>query len=352
MNSNILQNLDEKLIASLEKSRTKYYDLGSGIMGFSIYFYCLSRLKSEKAYEKMAKRLLESVFENISTIQTIDLRTGYAGIGLGLDFLIKNNYVKGNVNTILPDIDDFIFRQLSFPKYYDSLDALTMIEALYYFSIRLASQKKGSETEYLFREIMIKTINNAYQKLEKTRLNERLVYDVTYELPLFLYVLSRISRFGFYNVRIANIVRELSPIVLSAIPRFHANRLFLLWGMSAIDETMRPEGWNKHIRFLMQESLDVDKIVNSELCGRNVYFFDGAVSLFLLAEELEKELGEDTVARFQKDLLAKIEQSEVWELLQTDSYYFEDRKGLYGGFCGLSLLVRTQMAKISANNKL
>ena len=345
MDNNVLHHLDKKLIASIEKGEKKCYDLGHGEMGFSLYFYCLSRLKGDKAYKNRAKKLLDSVMAGIDTIQTIDIRTGLTGIGLGVDFLIKNSYVKGNINTILQDIDDFIFRQLSFPKYYDSLEAMTMIEALYYFSVRLASQKKGSETEYLFKEIIIKTINNAYLKLEKTQLNGRFIYDAAYGLPLFLYVLSRIGRFGFYNVRIANILRELSPVVLSTVPALHANRLFLLWGMSAIGEDMRPEGWNGHIRLLMRE-LDMEKIVNSELNDRNLYFSDGAVSLFLLAEQLREQLGEEAVSLFQKSLPAKIEQPEVWELLLQTGYYFEERRGLYDGYCGLSLLIRTQMTQI------
>ena len=341
MDNKILHELDERLIASIEKGENKCYDLGHGAMGFSIYFYRLSRLKGETACQKRAKKLLNSVMEGINTIQTIDIKTGLAGIGLGIDFLIKNNYVKGNINTILADIDDFIFRQLSFLKYYDSLDSLTMIEALYYFAVRQEAQKKGSETEYLFQEIIIKTINNAYSKLEKTRLNGRLIYNAAYELPLFLYVLNRISRFGFYNVRIANILRELSPTILSIIPTLHANRLFLLWGMSSISENIRPEGWNEHIGLLTRE-LDLAKIVKKELCNRSVYFSDGAVSLFLLAEEMKNLLGEEAVCRFQSDLQTKIEQSEIWELLPTDDVYFDEHKGLYDGYCGIALLTLTK----------
>jgi hypothetical protein len=174
--------------------------------------------------------------------------------------------------------------------------------------------------------------------LEKTQLNGRLVYDAAYELPLFLYVLSRISRFGFYNVRIANILRELSPTVLSIIPTLHANRLFLLWGMSSVNEELKPEGWNEHIRLLIRE-LNLERIINSELCNLNVYFSDGVVSLFLLAENAKELLGEESVCRFQKSLIAKIEQSEVWEMLQTDDRYFGERMGLWDGYCGIASLI-------------
>jgi hypothetical protein len=330
--------LNKKLIASIEKGETKCYDLGYGDMGFSLYFHGLSRLTGEKAYQRRAKKLLDSVFEGINTIQTIDIKTGLAGIGLGVDFLIRNNYVKGNVNTVLGDIDDFIFKQLSFPKHYESLDAQTMIEALYYFSVRLEAQKKGSETEYLFKEIIIKTINNAYLKLEKTRLNGRLVYDAAYELPLFMYVLSKIFRLKFYGVRIVNILKELSPTVLSIIPALHANRLYLLWGMSVVRKQIEIEGWNEHIQVL-KETIDFDKIVNSELCNQNVYFGDGATSLFLLADKLRKEFSADEIDRFQQHLLLKITRSDVWRLMEDDDpVYFEEHKGLYNGFCGIAFL--------------
>jgi hypothetical protein len=330
-----LNHIHEQIIHSAEKINS--YDLSYGQMGVAIYCYYVSRTRNNKTYAKTAKKLLDNIFEHIDTIQSIDIRTGIAGIGLGVDFLLRNNYLKGNVNNILTDMDDVIFRKLSFSRQYESLGALTLIEVLYYFSVRLSCQKEESEEAHLFREIIIKTINNIYPKLENTRLSGRSIYEVNYELPLFMYVASKVFHAGFYNIRIKNMLTELSPVILSTFPTIHANRLYLLWGMSAVQEQMKIEGWEQHIRLLKKE-LSFGKIANRELCDRNIFFEDGAVSLFFLAEKLKNEFDRKTINSFQRNLWLNINRSEVWELMAADSNFFEEHIGLYNGFCGIAML--------------
>jgi hypothetical protein len=211
--------------------------------------------------------------------------------------------------------------------------------------VRLQDQKHGSENEFLFQEICIKTINTIHAKIEKTPFGSRLAYSVEQELPLFLYILSRIHSLNFYNIRIINILKELSPVILSSIPLLHCNKLYLLWAMSAVCEQINITGWNEHIELLKQE-LNLEEIVCSELKNRNIFFNNGATSIFLLAEVLKNQLGEEVVCTFQQKLLEKIEQSEVWSLLETDSQYFGMRSGLYDGFCGVTLLLTTYMNKV------
>jgi hypothetical protein len=106
------------------------------------------------------------------------------------------------------------------------------------------------------------------------------------------------------------------------------------------------EGWDKHIELLKRE-LDLDEIMNNELKDRNIFFMDGATSIFLLTESIKKDLGDEKVFVFQQKILEKIEQSEVWHLLETVSEYFKIHNGLYNGFLGAALL----LIKYKFNNK-
>jgi hypothetical protein len=327
-----LKELNAKTIALLESNPSL------DLIHISLYFYYISRLGNNKEYEKLAKKYLDEVAASINTIKSVDIKHGLAGIGLGIDYLVKNNFVKGNINNILQEIDDYLFRTISVAKHYETLDTLTMLQVLYYFYVRLKDQSQGSENEYLFKEQCIDTINNIYSKIEKTAFGSRLAYNIEYELPLFLYVLSKISSVNFYNRRVTNILKELSPTILSTVPILHCNKLYLLWAMLAVKQHINIEGWNKHINLLKQE-LDLDEIINNELKNRNIFFNDGATSIFLLAEYIKKDLDEEKICIFQEKLLEKIEQSEVWYLLEDDPQYFEIHNGLYDGFCGVALLL-------------
>jgi hypothetical protein len=316
-----------------------------GKISVSIYFYQLSRLEDNRKYEKLAEKYLDEVMAEIDTVKEIDVKNGLSGIGLGINYLVKKGFVSGNINSILQEADDYLFRIMSVPKYFGTMDVFTMIQVLYYFYIRLQDQKKCSENEYLFRELCIKTINNIYPKIEKTLLRDRSTYNIEYYvLPLFLYVLSRIYVLDFYNVRITNILKELSSLILSTIPLLHSNKLYLLWGMTTISEQVEITSWDTHIQLLKRE-LDLDKIVTKELKNRNIFFDDGVVSIFLLAENVKKYLGEEKVCAFQQRLFKKIDQSEVWHLLETNPQYFNMHCGLYDGFCGLALLLMTYTKK-------
>ncbi|MDR1227130.1 MAG: hypothetical protein LBK47_09585 [Prevotellaceae bacterium] len=310
----------------------------SNKISVSLYFYQLSHFEHNKEYEKLAEKYLEDVFSEIHTVREVDIKNGLSGIGLGINYLVKNNFVSGNINIILQEIDNYLFKVMSVPQYHESANTFSMIQVLYYFYVRLKDQKKDNENEYLFQELCVKTINNIYSKIGKALIGNRLAYNVESELPLFLYVLSKISILNIYNVRITNILNELSPIVLSTIPMLHCNKLYLLWSMSAIYEQIKISGWNAHIELLIRE-LNLDEIVNTELKNRNIFFNDGATSIFLLAENVKKHLGEEIVYDFQRKLLKKIEQSEVWYLLKTDLQYFSTHNNLYDGFCGVVLLL-------------
>lgn len=307
----------------------------SGKMSAVLYFYQLSRLENNNEYKKIADKYIDEVFSGIGLIKDIDIKNGVSGIGLAIHYLIKNNFVSGNINTILQEIDDTLFKTVSVDKHCELLTTLSLIQVLYYFYVRLQDQQKDSENEYLFRELCIKIINNIYQKLDKTELNNRLVYNVEYELPLFLYVLSKIYTLDFYNVRIVNILKELSPLILSNFPILHSNKLYILWAMTTVNKHVEIVGWQTHIE-LLQRELNLEIIVTEELKNRNIFFNDGVTSLFLLAEKLRKQLKEKNVCAFQQKLLVKIEQSEAWHLLETDPNMY---LGLYDGFCGVALLL-------------
>lgn len=333
-----IHSLNTKLISFFKREDISL-GLADGKMGFCIYFYVSGRNERNREYEAVAEKLLDDIFENIDAVNSIDVKNGLAGIGLGVDYLIKNNYVKGNINVILKDIDDVIFRNLSYSKYYEKIELLSLIHILYYLCIRLESQKQGCENEYLFRELIIQTINILYERIDLSFYEEPFAYNIDYPLPQLLFVLSKIYSLDFYNYRLIKIIEELSYKVLSTFPILHSNRLYLLWGMGALNRLIKNKQWEKYT-CLLKNQIDIETLLNQELRNKNIYFNEGITSIYYLINSLSNYFSREESDTIRKQTVAKINSSEVWNSLKDNPQYFESHTGLYNGFTGVSLLLQ------------
>ena len=330
---------NQKLIHLLDSSSISN-GLASGKMGYCIYFYRLSRLLNNRHYESVAEKILCDLLPNIKNLNALDLSNGLSGIGLGIDYLIKEKYVQGDINHILRNVDDFIFAGLSYPQKQQRITLLDITYLLVYLNVRLKDQKKGSEQEYLFKELIIQTINSFYERIGLAFFEEPDTFTIDYPLPLFLYVLSLAYKHDFYNNRIEKIIGELSPKLLSILPTLHANRLFFIWGMNSIQKVINRKDWDDHILFLAN-TLNMELIVTDELRDKSIFLKDGLTGIYLIAEGMENNFSyPKKISEFKKKILSKISRSQVWEMMNTETY-FSKKAGLLDGYCGVSLLLQT-----------
>jgi hypothetical protein len=334
MNLPIL-SLNKKITNFLEEESAITLGLAGGKMGLCIYFYILSQTYKNISYKKTAAKLLDEIFENIDAINTYDVKTGLAGIGLGIDYLIKNDFVKGNANEILSDVDDLIFKHLTYSR---KIDFSSQIHILYYLCIRFKDRKEGGENQYLHKELIIQTINNLYEHLPTNFQEEPLTYTTDYILPQLLFILSEIYRLDFYNHRLVKIIEEVSYSVLSIFPLLDSNKLYLLWAMNTLNTHIQNKHWQKHID-LLKENIDLNIILNHELRNKNIYFNDGLTSICFFVNKLIHYFDNKELKLFRMQAISKIENSQIWTLLNDNQQYFEKYIGLYEGFTGVFLLI-------------
>lgn len=341
MNTSI-DSLNKTLISSLNNP-TMPLGLAHGKMGICIYFFVLSRYEENKEYKSVADKILDEIFERISEIQSIDVKNGLSGIGIGIDYLIKNNYTRGDINKILEDIDDILFKNLSYPQYYEKIDTFHTTHLIYYLCVRLKDQKENSDEEYLFKELIIQTVNNLYERINISFYEEPLFYTLDYPLPQLLFVLSEIYKLNFYNYRIIKIVEELSYKVLSIIPILQCNKLYLLWGIDALNKQVNNINWERHI-FLLKNNINIEHILCSEIRNKNIYFNDGLASIYYLIDSLSDYFDNSEINMTKKKIVDKIMSSNAWEQLKGNQQYFEMHTGLFNGFIGTSILLKKKIA--------
>jgi len=324
-----VQTINEKIIAySNQKIRL---DIEEGKMGFCIYFFKLSRLLQETQYQKLAENLLNDIYAELGDEPTVRAVYELVQIGMGIDYLVRQNYVKGNINAILTDIDNLIFKKLAFEKVSVTYQTTGIIPILYYICIRIKQQNKGSDARFISEELCIKLFNDLYLSLDSGFYEEPFLFNILdYRLPQFLYVVNKMYSLQFYNYRIVEVLKEISGLILSKIPVLHANRLYLLWSLLNLKETTVSNTWDEQIDILANH-IDYQKIIYRELRNRDVFIRDGVAGIYLLLNALKNTY---RPIPFEKNIFQKkIEKSEIWKAPQAFGTF-----GLINGFGGALLI--------------
>ena len=323
----IVEKLNEKINSFAHE--TNGLNIETGKMGICLYFFLISNNLKTKRYQLWAGKLLDEIYEqfdkNLSEESIFDI----IQVGIGFDFLIKQKYVNGNINQILSDIDNALFKWLTSTKNQKKLtfETFGIFYILYYLYIRLKTQKPKSDCQFLIEELIIKAFNDVYSSLNSTFYDEPILFSFkSYKLPQFLYVLSKIHSTGFYNYRINEVIKEIAVIIQSRIPALHANRLYLLWGLLHLKQSTGFTFWDEQIN-LISQNIDIHRIIERELRNKQIFINDGISGIYLLMEALEKI---NCKIPFNLDLFRKqIYESDAWnENLQQPMMFVYGMSGL------------------------
>ena len=327
-----IEVLDKKILA-LKGDQS--IGLADGKMGQCIYFYCISRISGNKKYRQKAESLIGGMFEQIKNTKVYDIKNGLSGLGLGIDYLMKNKYAEGNVNDVLEEVDNALFRQICNPEKFNDGDISLQLQLIYYFTVRLETQKNNSENECLFREVVMDAINFISERIYSFFSDELRTFNM--ENPSVMSLLSLSQCDKLYKEKIGNILKDISFNTLSKIPVLHANRLYLLYAMDKINKKMETKGWDEHIKLLARES-DIENIIENELAD-NIYFSNGLPAIYLILSDLRDYYSSDQINKYKGLIIHRIENSPLWNRLIDDEYYLKQNNGLYSGYTGTSLLL-------------
>jgi len=111
-----------------------------GKMGIAIFFFHYAQHTDNELYENYAVDLIGLIQEQIHNNSPADFETGLAGIGAGMDFLIKNHFL-GAENDIFEDFDNRMYRAVMYDPWLDfsMYDGLTGYGQ--YWMMRLRQQE-------------------------------------------------------------------------------------------------------------------------------------------------------------------------------------------------------------------
>jgi Lanthionine synthetase C-like protein. len=316
-------------------------NLAYGKMGLCVYLFYLSRYEEKDEYLQVANRLLDEIIADMPNHKEINLEHGLAGIGIGLSYLVKENFVDGDINDVLEEVDSYIFRSLAFVNKEEAIfSKSTLIHLIYYFYIR-QSELQSPVNKYLFRELIIKLIEMFQHNLQQIFFKEQSTFSIeNYQSPAFLFVASKIFELNIYNQRTTKIIDVFFGQILSTFPVLHSNRLYLLFGLLCIKPYLPnyEKEINVHIGFL-KEKIDIEYIINIEFKNQDIFVNDGLSFVYILLIMIQKRFSEYSITFNPQSFYNRIKNSEAWSTLINKDYYLLFHRGLYDGFPGVNLVL-------------
>lgn len=314
-------------------------DLFNGKMGLCIYFYSISRLLHEEKYSKYAELLLKSIcsFMMDRTITCINFDKGLSGIAWGIIYLHKNKFIQGNLDNILCELDNFIFRTIHF-NWLENKDTkrIDVLGILFYYIERYPTVQNREE-----RILIEKTLRRLLNYMDANFNNAQWVQPKEFNLSrnilsLYLIVLSRIYKQEIYKNKIISICNSLSDVVVSTIPLSYANRMFYLLGLQSITSCIDLPKWKKHIDWLRSD-VNIEQIIKNEFFNKELSFGRGLAGyIWILSLFEDKEM---ITVSLKQLALEKIQKSDIWlEVFNPYSSSLLDNIGFFNGYAGLAYI--------------
>jgi len=330
-----IEELNKKLFQLTDKANPV---LAQEVMEISIYFYYLSEIKKNDNYKIIAEQLLDNALGKLSLDTPLSIENGLAGTALGIINLIKAGFVEGDVNVLLEDIDNVIFKSIVLSEPNFSYSEAELLLQLYYLHVRL-TQQRNEDNRYIYRELIIKVVNLFVVGLKDDFFNESFSFSVyQYHLPLFTFICACLLKQNIYNNRIYKILEELEPKIFSQLPVLHANRLYLLCGILPLVAHMKNHKW-KHFADLLKKEINLQTILDKEMKNKHIFVSNGLSMIYLLLYYLENKYPEYKISYIPQIFYDKISTSEAWESLVKRDYFFKIHRGLLNGFPGVQLVL-------------
>lgn len=149
-----------------------------GSMGKAVALFWLYRDTNEEEWKIEAERLLDVIFEKCEINISLSYSDGLCGMGVGVEYFLQNNFVEGNADEILIDIDSLIINAINDRSPLDLSIESGILGLAYYLYYRLCYRinsekpivlKLKEQTIYLIdwiaEAMQDKSINKNYHEI-------------------------------------------------------------------------------------------------------------------------------------------------------------------------------------------
>lgn len=332
--------LREKLINRLLHSLDGNFPLGLtyGKMGVCIYLYQLERFGETNHYKVMADKILDDILGEISSIESLNVEEGLAGIALGITFLVREKHIEADLNFLLKDIDDLIYKHLAFHENKNLIPIKDLLGYIYYFNIRL-EENPNKQDQYIFENIIASLVEYLFENTKENIWDDYDTFSIYYyELPLLLFVFSNLLKKDIYTSRILHILDEWKIRIITRLPLLQMNRLYLLWGMLAIKPFLQDIDFIQYTDRI-KKNIDIELLIKKEIKPKNLFISNGFSLLYILLILINKNYPSYNFVYDKNRIVNLIETSPAWKELDENPSFYRIHRGLLNGFLGVDLVL-------------
>lgn len=315
--------------------------LVEGTLGKAIFFYHWSKYCDSTRFHNIADELLDKIYNRLnSDVSNLSFSNGLTGIAIGLDHLMKMDFIEGEKDEVFQDIDVRLYTTI-FGQ--ETLAELGLNDQLYFFLylLRQIEKKSGAlqARQYLLRSACIELIN-ALNKAINNQMEELSCpskFTLFWPLPCLLYCLGLASAKQIYCSKIKTVIDDLTDLVASMIPVSHGNRLYLLNALLFLSQNhVLPKIWYSHIE-LLYKNIDLSYLLQSELKDGRIGLIDGKSGIIVLSC-FHNEICEGK-NKFDINLIINsVLSSQRWNELSEDGFGFNYSLGFGMSGIGLALI--------------
>lgn len=258
----------------------------TGFLGSAIALFSLHRIKNNDIIlSNLAESHLYFMRNTLKDKISLEFNNGLSGVGLGLTWLVENGYISGDLNIILKEIDDRIYKycvnSLSvFNPKYES----TYIDILIYLAIRIKYLKSERINYNIFVRLAQMLYDHIYFNVSLGFFMEPRPANLRYKLFLFVFVSGLLCKNGdsYIRSRISNVFNEVFDVIVSIHPFCAVNRFMLYQAIDFLIPYLEDnkEKW-KDYSFRLANDVTVEQMIDEAL-DNDMSVFHGIPYIYII----------------------------------------------------------------------
>ena len=276
-----------------------------GKMGIAIYFFHLGRETKNQIYEDYAGELIDEIYGEISTSTPLDFENGLAGIGWGIEYLVREGFIDADTDEVLEEFDNRLIHELTYhtPEDIGLLKGFSGYITYFHCRVKESTDKNGQSIAN--REALLKAIDLLAKWITERHAAGNLeelwpepgTFDITWNYTAILWAsagLHEASIFGAEAERIINMI--LTPLKSKTVfPRLQSNRLFLALVIEKLKLCIPAQFPDKVYDELIQKLLSgLDReTISRELTPNSAFLQNGTGGIAWIYQQLFQLSGDE-----------------------------------------------------------
>lgn len=271
---NLKSKIDSRLerianILFLNSSSTANLGLINGKMGIAIFFYHYYRITKNEMFSEYADELIDRIYNEISIKTPINFEDGLAGVGWGIEYLIKNRFVAEDTDDSLTELDDIIYKSQSESLELFSDDNRFLSYSMYHLSRINRNGILEDNHSMLKRRRYINRLIDACEKIfiQRQPLNSN-IFEVHIKIfNSIVWFLFELRKSGLYPVKVGRLLKLLfsdTGMINQQTGKWVDRLIFwqiLQYNYSNVNEALFEE---KYKTLKSEQNLEVESIQNND----------------------------------------------------------------------------------------